>query len=57
LGYAVPMPVVVRTRPFDQDFYKAVADLDWVGDLHSASPEIKAEVSQRAEIANKELFG
>ncbi|CAN5265048.1 DUF87 domain-containing protein [soil metagenome] len=57
LGYAVPMPVVVRTRAFDQDFYKAVADLDWVGDLHSASAEVKAEVSQRADIASKELFG
>jgi DNA helicase HerA-like ATPase len=25
LGYAVPMPVVVRVRPFDTEFYKAVA--------------------------------
>ncbi len=24
LGHAVPMPVVVRTRPYDSDFYKAV---------------------------------
>ncbi len=24
LGHAVPMPVVVRTRPYDEDFYKAV---------------------------------
>lgn len=57
LGYAVPMPVVVRTRAFDQDFYRAVADLDWVGDLHKAEPAIKEEVSQRAEKASKELFG
>ncbi len=57
LGYAVPMPVVVRTRPFDSDFYKAVADLDWVGDLNSASAEIKDEVNLRAGIASKELFG
>ena len=57
LGYAVPMPVVVRTRAFDQEFYKAVADLEWLGDIHSASDEVKAELSQRAEIANRELFG
>jgi hypothetical protein len=24
LGHAVPMPVVVRTRPYDADFYRAV---------------------------------
>ncbi|MEO0407761.1 MAG: DUF87 domain-containing protein [Cyanobacteria bacterium P01_A01_bin.135] len=25
LGHAVPMPVVVRTRPYDQSFYEAIA--------------------------------
>ena len=29
LGHAVPMPVVVRTRPFDQTFYGEIADPDW----------------------------
>jgi hypothetical protein len=24
MGHAVPMPVVVRTRPYDEAFYKAV---------------------------------
>ncbi len=57
LGYAVPMPVVVRTRAFDSDFYKAVADLDWIGDLNTAPEAIKDEVNLRAGIASKELFG
>ncbi|MGI0482208.1 helicase HerA domain-containing protein [Geminocystis sp. CENA526] len=29
LGHAVPMPVVVRTRPYDTDFYKEIGDEDW----------------------------
>ncbi|HIK57340.1 MAG TPA: ATP-binding protein [Synechococcales cyanobacterium M55_K2018_004] len=29
LGHAVPMPVVVRTRPYDQDFYREVGDTAW----------------------------
>ncbi len=29
LGHAVPMPVVVRTRPYDQDFYREIGDADW----------------------------
>lgn len=29
LGHAVPMPVVVRTRPFDSTFYAEIADPDW----------------------------
>lgn len=29
LGHAVPMPVVVRTRPFDHTFYTEIADPDW----------------------------
>jgi len=24
LGHAVPMPVVIRTRPYDSEFYKAM---------------------------------
>jgi uncharacterized protein len=30
LGHAVPMPVVVRTRPYDQKFYEEIGDTDWV---------------------------
>ncbi len=29
LGHAVPMPVVVRTRPYDQKFYEEIGDPDW----------------------------
>ncbi|RMF26087.1 MAG: ATP-binding protein [Cyanobacteria bacterium J083] len=29
LGHAVPMPVVVRTRPYDQAFYAEIGDTDW----------------------------
>ncbi len=29
LGHAVPMPVVVRTRPYDQTFYKEIGDPAW----------------------------
>jgi hypothetical protein len=29
LGHAVPMPVVVRTRAYDQKFYAEIGDADW----------------------------
>jgi DNA helicase HerA-like ATPase len=29
LGHAVPMPVVVRTRPYDSEFYAEIGDADW----------------------------
>lgn len=29
LGHAVPMPVVVRTRPYDQTFYTEIGDTAW----------------------------
>ncbi|MGC1310472.1 MAG: ATP-binding protein [Phormidesmis sp.] len=29
LGHAVPMPVVVRTRPYDEQFYKEIGATDW----------------------------
>ncbi|MGL5196787.1 MAG: ATP-binding protein, partial [Chroococcales cyanobacterium] len=31
LGHAVPMPVVVQTRPYDAKFYQEVGDMDWEG--------------------------
>jgi hypothetical protein len=48
LGYAVPMPVVVRTRAFDQAFYQAVA-----GSVACADNHLLA----RANHAADELFG
>jgi len=29
LGHAVPMPVVVRTRPYDESFYQEIGDVAW----------------------------
>lgn len=29
LGHAVPMPVVIRTRPYDHQFYADVGERDW----------------------------
>ncbi len=29
LGHAVPMPVVVRTRPYDEGFYREIGDTSW----------------------------
>jgi DNA helicase HerA-like ATPase len=52
LGYAVPMPVVVKTRPFDAEFYKAVSYTSNSGDDLSV-PERKA----RATLASSEVFG
>ncbi len=49
LGYAVPMPVVVRIRPFDEQFYKAMSP--------GAVAETNGERKQRASRAQAELFG
>jgi len=49
LGYAVPMPVVVRTRPFDQDFYRSVAP--------NTVPESATQRKERGSKAKAELFG
>ncbi|MEG3935654.1 ATP-binding protein [Microcoleus sp. T3_B1] len=29
LGHAVPMPVVVQTRAYDEQFYREIGDIDW----------------------------
>jgi hypothetical protein len=29
LGHAVPMPVVVQTRPYDSQFYEEIGDTEW----------------------------
>ena len=38
MGHAVPMPVVVRTRMYDEDFYRAVQDFtsEQTGGIRSA---------------------
>lgn len=53
LGYAVPMPVVVATRPFDGEFYRSLGDGNGQHDLSMTSQERQA----RAQRATEELFG
>lgn len=48
LGHAVPMPVVVRTRPYDQKFYAEIGDTQW----QDMSDE---EVFSAAEAALRDL--
>ncbi|MFS8859439.1 helicase HerA domain-containing protein [Synechococcus sp. H60.4] len=48
LGHAVPMPVVVQTRPYDEKFYAQIADPDW-------SQAADAEVLWAAQKAKEEL--
>ncbi len=49
LGYAVPMPVVVKTRSYNADFYKALGYLE-------INEENKQEIINRGEKAQNELF-
>lgn len=48
LGHAVPMPVVVRTRPYDEQFYREIAEVSW-----EERPD--AEVFAAAEAAKADL--
>lgn len=48
LGHAVPMPVVVRTRPYDSVFYQEIGDPDW-----EAKPD--EEVFAAAKLAKADL--
>jgi uncharacterized protein len=48
LGHAVPMPVVVRTRPYDAQFYRDIGCTDW-----EEMPN--EEVYAAAEIAKADL--
>ncbi|MDX2099970.1 MAG: ATP-binding protein [Leptolyngbyaceae cyanobacterium bins.59] len=48
LGHAVPMPVVVRTRPYDETFYTEIGDTRWE-DMPTASVFLAAE-SARADL-------
>ncbi|WP_088242101.1 helicase HerA domain-containing protein [Calothrix rhizosoleniae] len=48
LGHAVPMPVVVRTRPYDTVFYEEIGDPVW-------TEKSDAEVLAAAELAKADL--
>jgi DNA helicase HerA-like ATPase len=48
LGHAVPMPVVVRTRPYDSAFYREIGDQVW-------EEKSDAEVFAAAELAKADL--
>jgi uncharacterized protein len=48
LGHAVPMPVVIRTRAYDQKFYAEIGDISW----NEVADE---EVFAAAEIAKADL--
>jgi DNA helicase HerA-like ATPase len=48
LGHAVPMPVVVRTRPYDSEFYREIGDQVW-------EEKSDAEVFAAAELAKADL--
>jgi hypothetical protein len=48
LGHAVPMPVVIRTRPYDQKFYQEIGMTDWQAQddesLFMAAEEARADL-------------
>jgi uncharacterized protein len=48
LGHAVPMPVVVKTRSYDEKFYQEIGDTDWGempdGPLFAAAKAAKADL-------------
>lgn len=48
LGHAVPMPVVVRTRPYDETFYQEIGDTCWEDmsdtDVFAAAEAAKADL-------------
>ncbi|NJL82449.1 MAG: ATP-binding protein [Chloroflexaceae bacterium] len=48
LGHAVPMPVVIRTRAYDQKFYAEIGTTDWEGlsdrDVFAAAELAKADL-------------
>jgi uncharacterized protein len=48
LGHAVPMPVVVRTRPYDENFYREIGDTRW--DERSDDEVFAAAESAKADL-------
>ncbi len=58
MGYAMPMPVVIRTRSFDNDFYAAVSlDSDYNDDITNAQNSDSSKIRARAQKAAEEVFG
>jgi uncharacterized protein len=45
LGHAVPMPVVVKTRAYDQQFYQEIGDTSW-GEMADDLLFLEAEVAK-----------
>lgn len=48
LGHAVPMPVVIRTRPYDETFYAEIGAIDW--EEVPTDVVIKAAESAKADL-------
>ncbi|MBD2089179.1 ATP-binding protein [Microcoleus sp. FACHB-1515] len=48
LGHAVPMPVVIRTRPYDETFYAEIGAIDW--EEVPTEAVIKAAESAKADL-------
>jgi DNA helicase HerA-like ATPase len=48
LGHAVPMPVVIRTRPYNQAFYEEIGDRDW-------TTKSDGELFAAAQVAHEDL--
>jgi len=48
LGHAVPMPVVVRTRPYDETFYAEIGDRAW--EEMPNEPLFKAAEAAKADL-------
>jgi uncharacterized protein len=48
LGHAVPMPVVVRTRPYDETFYTEIGDVAW--EEVANAPLFKAAEAAKADL-------
>ncbi|MEO0538353.1 MAG: ATP-binding protein [Cyanobacteria bacterium P01_A01_bin.123] len=48
LGHAVPMPVVVRTRPYDETFYAEIGDTAW--EELPASAVFEAAAAAKADL-------
>ena len=48
LGHAVPMPVVVQTRPYDEQFYREIGEVAW--EEMPTQTVLKAAESARADL-------
>lgn len=48
LGHAVPMPVVVQTRPYDEQFYREIGEVAW--EEMPTPAVLKAAESARADL-------